>query len=128
MYYLNKSVNLSFEAAEEQTRSALKDVGFGILTEIDMKTTLKNKLDKDIKSYKILGACNPNFAYQALQQEERIGIMLPCNVTLIDNEDGTIDISIMDPVEALKVVPNPNLEKFAAEVRPLLETALDNIG
>lgn len=127
MYYLNKTVNLSFSNAEEKIREELKNVGFGILTEIDMKDTIKNKLDKDIQPYKILGACNPNFAFQALQEEEKIGIMLPCNVTVIQNIDGTVDVSIMNPVEVLKIVPNNNIESFAKEVKALLETALNKI-
>lgn len=127
MYYLNKTTSLSFSEAEEQIRAALKEVGFGILTEIDMQGTLKAKIDKDIQPYKILGACNPNFAYQALQEEEKIGIMLPCNVTIIDNQNGTVDISIMDPEVALKVIENENVAPFATEVKTILESALEKI-
>ncbi|MDH5366869.1 MAG: DUF302 domain-containing protein [Cyclobacteriaceae bacterium] len=127
MYYLNKTTSLAFSVAEEQIRAALKEVGFGILTEIDMQGTLKAKIDKDIQPYKILGACNPKFAYQAVQEEEKIGIMLPCNVTIIDNQNGTVDISIMNPEVALKVVENDNIAPFAAEVKSLLESALSNV-
>ena len=128
MYYLNKTTKLSFSDAEAQIREQLKAVGFGILTEIDLQATLKTKIDKDIQGYKILGACNPNFAYQAVQEEEKIGIMLPCNVTIIENKNGTVDISIMDPEVALKVVENENIIPFAKEVKHLLESALSKVG
>ena len=128
MYYLNKTTKLSFSDAEAQIREQLKAVGFGILTEIDLQATLKTKIDKDIQGYKILGACNPNFAYQAVQEEEKIGIMLPCNVTIIENKNGTVDISIMDPEVALKVVENENIIPFAKEVKQLLESALSKVG
>lgn len=127
MYYLNKRTKYSFADAEQKIREALKEKGFGILTEIDLKATLKTKLDKDIQPYKILGACNPNYAYQALQQEEKIGIMLPCNVTIIENKDGTVDVSIMNPVAAFEVVNNKAVEPFAKEVKSILETALASI-
>ncbi|MCB0380257.1 MAG: DUF302 domain-containing protein [Flavobacteriales bacterium] len=127
MYYLNKTTTYSFAEAEQKIREALKEKGFGILTEIDLKATLKTKLDKDIQQYKILGACNPNFAYQALQQEEKIGIMLPCNVTIIENKNGTVDVSIVDPIAAFEVVKNKTVEPFAKEVKAILEAALESI-
>ncbi|MBI2280812.1 MAG: DUF302 domain-containing protein [Bacteroidetes bacterium] len=127
MYYLNKTTKYSFAEAEQKIREALKDKGFGILTEIDFKATLKAKIDKDIRQYKILGACNPNFAYQAFQQEEKIGIMLPCNVTIIENKDGSVDVSIIDPVAAFEVIKNKSIEPFAKEVKAVLEEALDSI-
>lgn len=127
MYYLNKTTTYSFAEAEQKIREALKNKGFGILTEIDLQATLKAKIDKDIQPYKILGACNPNFAYQALQQEEKIGIMLPCNVTIIENKDGTVDVSIMNPVAAFEVMNNKAVEPFAKEVKSILEAALEDI-
>jgi len=127
MYYLNKTTHYSFEEAEQKITEALKEKGFGILTEIDMKATLKKKLDKDIQNYKILGACNPNFAYQALQEEEKIGILLPCNVTLIENKDGSVDVSIMDPVAAFQLIENVAIKPFAQEIKNILEEALDSI-
>jgi len=127
MYYLNKTTNYSFSEAEEKIREALKKVGFGILTEIDFKSTMKTKLDKDIQQYKILGACNPNFAYEAYQKEEKIGILLPCNVTVIENKNGGVDVSIIDPMEAFKIVGNDDIAPFAREVRKVLEGALDSI-
>jgi len=127
MYYLNKTTNYSFTEAEQKIRAALKEKGFGILTEIDMQATMKAKLDKDIQQYKILGACNPNFAYQALKEEEKIGILLPCNVTLIENKDGSVDISIMNPVEAFKLIENDAIAPFANEVKDILSEALVNV-
>ena len=127
MYYINKTVDYSFEEAEEKIREALKNVGFGILTEIDFQATMKAKLDKDTPKYKILGACNPNFAYEAFQAEEKIGIMLPCNVTVIENKAGGTDVSIIDPMEAFKVVGNDEIAPFAEEVKKVLEGVLLSI-
>ncbi len=127
MYYIEKNVNMPMAEAEEKVRAALKEVGFGIITEIDMQATLKKKIDKDIKPYKILGACNPGFAYQAIQEEEKIGIMLPCNVTLIDNGDNTTNVAVMDPVSALSIVENDKIQPFAQEVRQKLQTALEQL-
>lgn len=127
MYYLNKTVNYSFEEAESKIRASLKGIGFGILTEIDMQATMQNKLGKDIGKYKILGACNPEFAYNAIQVERKIGIMLPCNVTVIQNESGTVDVSVMDPVVALGIVDNAAVDPYAQEVKDLIEKALENL-
>ena len=126
-YFLNKTTNYQFDEAVDKITMALKEVGFGILTEIDMKATLKNKLDVDRRPYKILGACNPPFANEALGIEEKIGILLPCNVTVIEREDGAVDVSIMDPSVAMSVVENPDLESLANEVLGKLETALEKI-
>jgi uncharacterized protein (DUF302 family) len=123
-YYLNKTTDYQFDEAVDKITMALKEVGFGILTEIDMKATLKNKLDVDRRPYKIMGACNPPFANKSLNVEEKIGILLPCNVTVIEKEDGKVDVSIMDPAVALSVVGNPELEDMANEVKSKLETAL----
>ncbi len=127
MYYIEKNVNMPMAEAEEKVRAALKEAGFGIITEIDMQATLKKKIDKDIKPYKILGACNPGFAYQAIQEEEKIGIMLPCNVTLIDNGNNTTNVAVMDPVSALSIVENDKIQPFAQEVRQKLQTALEQL-
>ncbi|MCK5105624.1 MAG: DUF302 domain-containing protein [Cyclobacteriaceae bacterium] len=126
-YYLNKTTDYQFDEAVDKITLALKDVGFGILTEIDIKTTLKNKLDVERKPYKILGACNPQFANKALSLEEKIGILLPCNVTIIETDEGKVDVSLMDPAVAMSVVDNPKLESLAAVVREKLELALSNI-
>ncbi len=126
-YYLNKTTDYQFDEAIDKITMALKDVGFGILTEIDMKTTLKNKLDVDRRPYKILGACNPKFANTALGMEDKIGILLPCNVVVMEREDGKVDVSIMDPTVAMSMVENPDLEILSADVSEKLETALANI-
>ena len=127
MYYLNKTVDYSFETAEAKIIELLKEEKFRILTEIDMQSVMKKKLDKDIRPYKILGACNPNFAYQALQEEEKIGIMLPCNVTIIENENGSVDISIVDPEVVFNVVDNDAVKPFALEVKRSLASALSKL-
>jgi len=126
-YYLNKTTNYQFDEAVIKISAALKEVGFGILTEIDMKATLKNKLDVDRKPYKILGACNPQFANKALSMEEKIGILLPCNVIVMENENGKVDVAIMDPAVAMSVVENTKLESLAAVVKEKLELALSKI-
>jgi len=126
-YYLNKTTDYQFDEAVDKITMALKEVGFGILTEIDMKATLKNKLDVDRKPYKILGACNPSFANKALDAEEKIGILLPCNVTIIETESGKVDVSIMDPAVAMSIVENPQLVNLAHEVKALLESAMSKL-
>jgi uncharacterized protein (DUF302 family) len=126
-YYLNKTTDYQFDEAVDKITIALKGVGFGILTEIDMKVTLKNKLNIDRRPYKILGACNPPFANKAIGAEEKIGILLPCNVTIIETESGKVDVSIMDPAVAMSVVENSELVGLALEVKEKLEKALGSI-
>lgn len=126
-YYKAKVVDMSFEDAIEKATEELKKVGFGILTEIDVKATLKKKLDVDFRNYKILGACNPQFAHKALQAEDKIGVLLPCNVIVQETKDGKTEVAIMNPAEAMSVVENENLEPIAGEVNKLLDSALSNI-
>ncbi|KUG24794.1 hypothetical protein ASZ90_005376 [hydrocarbon metagenome] len=126
-YYKAKIVDLSFDEAIQKATDELKKVGFGILTEIDVKETLKKKIDVDFRNYKILGACNPKFAHQALTAEDKIGVLLPCNVIVQETEEGKVEVAIMNPAEAMSVVKNDDLEPIAAEVNKLLETALENI-
>ena len=126
-YYLNKTTEYQFDEAVDKITIALKDVGFGILTEIDIKSTLKNKLDVDRRPYKILGACNPQFANKALNMEEKIGILLPCNVIVLETDEGKIEVAIMDPAVAMSVVENTKLESLASVVREKLELALSKI-
>ena len=126
-YFLSKTTDYVFDQAIEKIGEALKQEGFGILTEIDMKQTLKSKLDVDIKKYKILGACNPGFAFQALKAEEKIGILLPCNVCVIEQAGGQTEVAIMDPVVAMSVVDNPGIVSMAGEVREKLVRALGNL-
>lgn len=125
-YYFSKKSPLGFEEAIEKVTDALKNEGFGILTKIDVKETLKMKLDVDIHSYIILGACNPPFAYQALQVEDKVGIMLPCNVIVQEKENGT-EISAVDPVVSMQAIDNPKLGKIAKEIRERLHKAIDTL-
>ena len=107
-------VNLPYEQAVEQTVAALKEQGFGVLTEIDVQATLKKKLDVDFQRYIILGACNPPLAHKALSADLTVGLMLPCNVVVYENADGTSTVSALNPMAAIGVVGNPNLDETAA--------------
>ena len=126
-YYNSKKVNTSFEKTIERIGEELQKEGFGILTEIDVKATLKKKLDIEFRNYRILGACNPNFAYQALQLEENIGVMLPCNVIVQEKEDKTVQVSVIDPLAAMYSVGNPMLNKVAEAVSDKLDSVLKNL-
>jgi uncharacterized protein (DUF302 family) len=126
-YYSKKLSNTSFAEAEQKVTAALKEKGFGILTEIDVQATMKKKLDADMPAYKILGACNPQFAYQALQQENKIGTMLPCNVIVQQREGGEIEVSAVDPVASMQAVENEGLGNIAGEVRDNLRAAIDSL-
>lgn len=126
-YYFSKIVNEDFDKAIEKVTSKLKEEGFGVLTEIDVKATLKKKLDVDFKNYKILGACNPPFAYKALQSEDKIGIMLPCNVIVEENNDGKVEVSAVDPVASMQAVKNESLGSIAEEVRSKLKKVIDQL-
>ncbi len=128
VYYFNKTLtNLSFDEVVDKTTLALKEEGFGILTEIDIKTTLKNKLDVDFPNYKILGACNPPFAHKALLAENKIGTMLPCNVIVRETEDGNFEVAAVDPIASMMSVENKDLGNIADEVRKKLKKAIDNL-
>ena len=124
-YYLSKTVNLSFEETVARITEELKKEGFGILTEIDMQATLKKKLDVDMRPYKILGACNPPFAYKAVQTESHIGLLLPCNVIVQDAGQGKTEVAAIDPVVSMSRVDNPALEPVAQDVRAKLQRAID---
>lgn len=127
-YYFSTILkNLTFEEAVNRTTEALKKEGFGVLTEIDLKTTLKKKLDVDFQNYVILGACNPSLAYKALQAEDKIGTMLPCNVILQELEDGAIEIAAVDPAASMQAVKNDTLISIAETVREKLRNVVDSI-
>ncbi len=126
-YYFSKTVPLSFDETLARTAEVLGKYGFGILTEIDVKATLKKKLDVDFGNYRILGACNPNFAFQALQKEDKIGTMLPCNVIVRETGDGKVEVTAIDPVASMQAVENPELEPVAAEVRSRLKSAIEEM-
>ncbi|RKE04892.1 DUF302 domain-containing protein [Marinifilum flexuosum] len=123
-YYIKRSTNFGFDEAIERVIKAVQTEGFGILTDIDVKSTLKEKINVDFKKYRILGACNPTFAYEALQVEDQIGIMMPCNITVIEQDNGHVDISIMDPTAAFNVIENEELQPFAIELKMKLERCL----
>ncbi|MGB9773031.1 MAG: DUF302 domain-containing protein [Bacteroidota bacterium] len=125
-YYFSKTRNISFDEAVEKVSSELKKEGFGILTEIDVKDTLKKKLDVDFRKYKILGACNPPFAYQALQAEDKIGTMLPCNVIVQEISDGVVEIVAVDPVASMQAVVNPKLTEVARQIQIKLRRVIEN--
>lgn len=125
-YYFTKSVNLSFDEAIEKVTAELQKEGFGILTEIDVKATLKKKLDVDFRPYRILGACNPPFAYKALQVEEKIGAMLPCNVIVQQKEEG-VEVSAVDPVASMQAIENPQLAEVAFAVQEKLKGVIDRL-
>ena len=128
-YGFGHVVDLSYEQAIERTRAALKDQGFGVLTEIDVKSTMKAKLDADFRPYVILGACNPPLAHRALSADLGIGLLLPCNVVVYDNLDGTSTVEAMDPQAALGLVgDNPAIAEVASEARARLRRALDAIS
>ena len=116
----------SFDAIVERTRSALSDNGFGVLTEIDVSATMKKKIDKDVPPYVILGACNPNMAYQAIGIEPKIGAMLPCNVIVRESGNG-VTVSAVDPVASMQAVENDKLHSVAGEVRSMLEAVVKAI-
>ena len=127
-YYFSKTLtNTTFDEVIEKTTQCLKEEGFGILTEIDIKTTLKKKLDVDFPNYRILGACNPPFAYKALQAENKIGTMLPCNVIVRETEAGDIEVAAIDPMVSMMGVKSDKLAVIAEEVRNKLQKAVNKL-
>jgi uncharacterized protein (DUF302 family) len=126
-YHFTKRLRLPFEAAMQRVTEALKQGGFGILTEIDVQQTLKKKLDVDFRPYRILGACNPSLAYQALQAEDKIGTMLPCNVVVQDVGGGMVEVSGVDPVASMAAIDNPKLADVAKTVQANLRAVIDTL-
>ena len=127
-YYISTTLkNTTFKEAIEKTTAALKEEGFGVLTEIDIKSTLKKKLDADFYNYTILGACNPQMAHQALQAENKIGTMLPCNVIVQEREPGIIEISAVNPSASMMAVENDSLGEIAKDVQEKLSKVIQNI-
>ncbi len=123
-YTIDRTItDADFASVEARTRKALADNGFGVLTEIDVKATMKKKIDKDMPAYTILGACNPNMAWQAIGMEPRVGAMLPCNVILRQVDNG-IEVSAIDPQVSMTGIDNSELQAVAGQVRALLETAV----
>ncbi|HNP63007.1 MAG TPA: DUF302 domain-containing protein [Woeseiaceae bacterium] len=124
-YYFSKTLKVPFTQAKERAIAALESEGFGVLTTIDVQATLKKKLDVDFPGYLILGACNPHFAYQALQAEDKIGTMLPCNVILRDSGQGEVEVAAVDPAASMQAIDNDSLSEIAGEVRLALRRVID---
>ncbi len=126
-YYISTFFSGTFDEAIEKVTDELKKEGFGILTEIDVKETLKKKLDIDFKKYKILGACNPGLAHRALLKEDKIGTMLPCNVIVEEHENGEVEVSAVDPMASMQAVENEGLAEIATEIRDLINKVIKNV-
>ena len=124
-YYFAKTIDAGdIDAAQERVKAALQAEGFGVLTEIDLQTTLKDKIGADFRPYRILGACNPKLAHQALQSEDKIGTMLPCNVIIQETGTGTFEVAAVDPVASMQAVENEKLGDVAASVSEKLKTVI----
>jgi uncharacterized protein (DUF302 family) len=126
-YYFNKTLNLPFDDAIARVTEELKKEGFGVLTDIDVRATMKKKLDVDFRNYRILGACNPPFAHQALLAEGKIGTMLPCNVIVQEHAPGVVEVAAIDPVASMAAVDNPQLGAIGMEVRAKLQRVVENL-
>lgn len=126
-YHLSKKLHTSFADAIENVTEELKKEGFGIITTIDLKETFKKKLNKNFRNYVILGACNPNFAYETILSEDKIGVFLPCNVVIQEHQDGEVEISIVNPEELMHSVDDLNLKTFATEVKEAMQNVLNRL-
>jgi uncharacterized protein (DUF302 family) len=126
-YYFSKTLNVSFDEAIPKVIEELKKGGFGIITEIDVKETLKKKLNVDFRKYRILGACNPQYAYQALLKEDKIGTMLPCNVIVQELADGKVEVAAIDPIASMQAIENPELGSIAVEVQAKLKKVVESL-
>lgn len=126
-YYIATSLDGSFEATIARVEAALKEEGFGVLTRIDVRETMKAKLDKDFRPYVILGACNPTLAYEALQLEDKVGTMLPCNVVVQQPSRGKIEVAAVDPVASMQAIDNPQLKEAAKAVREKLSRVIASL-
>jgi uncharacterized protein (DUF302 family) len=126
-YYFSKIVPLAFEQALERATEALRQGGFGIISEIDVKDTLKKKIGADFRNYRILGACNPSLAYEALKIEDKVGTMLPCNVVVQELEPGKTEIAAIDPVASMAAIDNPRLREAAARVQAMLRKVVESL-
>ncbi len=126
-YYFSKKLNVTFEKAMSRVIEELRLEGFGILTEIDVTETLKRKLNVDFPNYTILGACNPPFAYRALQAEPKIGLMLPCNVIIEELDDGEIEVSAVDPLSSMQAIQNKELQAIAEEIQLKLKKVIEQL-
>ena len=127
-YYISRTVSRPFDAVVAELTGGLKEQGFGLLTDIDVQSTLKAKIGADMPKYRILGACNPRFAHQALQIEDKLGVLLPCNVIVRETPDRKVEVASIDPVAAMERTGNPALRSTAEEVRRLLTKAVSQLG
>jgi uncharacterized protein (DUF302 family) len=126
-YYFSKTLQISFDEAVAKVTDELKKEGFGILTDIDVQTTIRKKLNADFRKYRILGACNAPYAYQALLAEDKIGTMLPCNVIVQEIAEGKVEVAAIDPIASMQAIRNPALGKIAMEVQAKLKNVIDNL-
>ncbi len=126
-YYFSKTLTTSFDEAVRRTTEALKREGFGIITEIDVKDTFKKKINVDFRSYRILGACNPGLAYEALQIEDKVGTMLPCNVVVQDIDGSQTEVAAIDPVASMQAIDNPRLKQAAERVQAKLRKVIETL-
>jgi len=126
-YYINKTINAGFDQAVVLVTESLKKEGFGVLTEINIQEKLKEKLDVDFRKYKILGACNPAYAYKALQKEDKVGTMLPCSVIIQELGNNKIEVAAVDPLASMMAIENPDLAEIAREIKEKLERAIASL-
>jgi uncharacterized protein (DUF302 family) len=126
-YYFSKTLDMPFDEAIAYVIEELKKEGFGVLTEIDVQATLKKKLNADFRNYRILGTCNPPFAYEALKAEDKIGTMLPCNVIVQETPAGTVEVAAVDPIASMQAVDNPSLGDVAIQVQAKLKSVVDGL-
>lgn len=126
-YYFAKTLDMDFDDAVRHATEVLKRHGFGIITEIDVTDTFKKKIGKDFRRYRILGACNPNMAYEALQIEDKVGTMLPCNVVVQEAAPGRVEVAAIDPVSSMQAIPNDRLRATAVQVRQKLQDAVNEL-
>lgn len=127
-YYISKTVNQPFDTVIADVTARLKEQGFGLLTDIDVQATLKSKIGAEMRKYRILGACNPRFAHEALKVEDKLGVLLPCNVIVRETADSRVEVASVDPVTAMERTGNPALKATAEEVRRLLTEAVQHVG
>lgn len=126
-YYISKKIDATFEQAIDRVKESLENEGFGVLSEINIHDKLKEKLNVDFKRYTILGACNPAYAYKALQHEDKIGTMLPCNVIVQELGKNEVEVAAIDPVASMMAIENPNLAKLAGEIKKKLERVIESL-
>lgn len=126
-YYFSKTIDADFLSTVDKVIAELKESGFGIITRIDMKETFHQKIGKDIRPYLILGACNPNYAFEALQKENKVGTMLPCNVIVQELENGSVEVAAIDPVASMSAIKNPELLALAGQVAEMLKDSVSRV-